>query len=61
MKWYGTLALVFFLFLLAGIVYAGANTDKIGFVIIPWAFAIHDPDFNHSTPVEDLIYRQDIQ
>ena len=50
MKWYGILALVFFLFLLAGIVYAGANTDKIGFVIIPLAFATHDPDFNHPTP-----------
>lgn len=50
MKWYGTLALVFFLFLLAGIVYAGANTDKIGFVIIPGAFATHDPDFNHPSP-----------
>ena len=49
MKWYGTLALVFFLFLLAGIVYAGANTDKIGFVIIPLAFATHDPDWNHPT------------
>jgi len=50
MKWYGTLALVFFMFLLAGIVYAGANTDKIGFVIIPLVFATHDPDFNHPTP-----------
>jgi len=50
MKWYGTLALVFFLFLLAGIVYAGANTDKIGFVIIPEAFATHDSNFPHPTP-----------
>ena len=39
MKWYGTFALVFSLFLLAGIVYAGANTDKVGFVLVPFAFA----------------------
>ncbi len=55
MKWYGILALVFFLFMLAGIVYAGANTDKIGFVVIPLAFATHDPDFNHPTPFESDI------
>jgi len=39
MKWYGTLALVFSLFLLAGLVYAGANTDKVGFVLVPYTFA----------------------
>lgn len=52
MKWYGKFALVFLLFILAGIVYAGANTDKIGFVVIPVAFATHDPTFNHPTPFE---------
>ena len=30
MKWYGILALVFGLFVLAGVVYLGANTDKMG-------------------------------
>ena len=55
MKWYGILALVFFLFMLAGIVYAGANTDKIGFVIIPLAWATHDSDFNPPTPSESEI------
>ena len=55
MKWYGILALVFFLFMLAGIVYAGANADKIGFVIIPLAWATHDSDFNHPTPFESEI------
>ena len=30
MKWYGILAIVFIFFALGGIIYAGANTDKIG-------------------------------
>ena len=31
MKWYGIVAIVFIFFALGGIVYAGANTDKLGF------------------------------
>ena len=30
MRWYGTLSLLFMIFALAGIVYVGANTDKLG-------------------------------
>ncbi len=49
MKWYGILALVFSLFLLAGIVYAGANTDKVGFMLIPTTFATPF-NFGNSVP-----------
>ena len=31
MKWFGGVALLFLLFVLAGFVYIGANTDKLGF------------------------------
>jgi len=31
MKWFGIVALLFLLFVLAGFVYIGANTDKLGF------------------------------
>ena len=31
MQWFGILALLFLLFALAGFVYIGANTDKLGF------------------------------
>ena len=31
MKWFGILALVFIFFVLGGIIYVGANTDKLGY------------------------------
>ena len=59
MKWYGILALVFALFMLLALVYAGANTDKIGFMIIPYAFAESDVMellLNNRTNHSDSLY-----